>query len=108
MQINISTRHGDLSTATQEKISQKVEKLPRLFDRLTAIDVTANLEHVDAPEVELRISAEQTADFVATDSSSSVMAALDGAIHKIEGQLRKHKEKLADHHARDAHKRKFV
>lgn len=103
VQINISTRHGDLSAATQEKITEKVEKLPRFFDRLTAIQVTANLEHVDAPEVELRVSAEHTSDFVATDSSSSVLAALDGVIHKIEGQLRKHKEKLTGHRA-TAHK----
>lgn len=97
MQINISARHGDLSSATQEKISEKVGKLPRFYDRLTAIQVTADMEHRDAPSVEVRVSAERTEDFVATDSSSSVMAALDGAIHKIEKQLRKHKEKLRGH-----------
>lgn len=97
MQINISARHGDLSTGIQEKITEKVEKLPRFFGRVTAIQVTVDLEHRETPEVELRVSAEHVEDFVATDTSSNVLAALDGALHKIEGQLRKRKEKRTGH-----------
>ena len=37
-------------------------------------------------------------DFVAAEQSTSLMAALDGAIHKLEQQLRKYKEKVQDHH----------
>ncbi len=98
MQIDISARHGDLNPATQEKISEKVQKLSRIFDRLTAIHVTADLEHRESPDVELRVSAEHTDDFVATDTGE-LMAALDSVIHKIETQLRKHKEKLTNHRA---------
>ncbi len=99
MQINISARHGDLSSASQEKITEKVKKLTRLFDRLTAIHVTADLGNRDAPTAEIRASAEHTKDFVATASAGELMAALDGAVHKIEQQLRKHKEKLTGHKA---------
>ncbi len=99
MQINISARHGELSSATQEKITEKVGKLPRFFDRLTAIHVTVDMEHPDAPSIELRVSAEHVEDFVATDSSSSVLAALDGVLHKVERQLRKHKERRTEHKA---------
>ena len=54
MQISISTRHGDLSAGTREKISEKVQKLSRLFDRLTAINVTADLEdRCDSVECEV-------------------------------------------------------
>ena len=96
MQISISVRHGQVSAATQEKITQKVDKLQRYFDRVTAIDVTLDLEHRDSPSAELRVSAERTDNFVATDSASSVLAAVDGAIHKLEQQLRKHKDKRTD------------
>jgi putative sigma-54 modulation protein len=99
VQINISARHGELSSATQEKITEKVGKLPRFFDRLTAIQVTVDMEHHDAPAVEVRVSAEHVEDFIATDSSSSVLAALDGVLHKLEKQLRKHKEKRTGHKA---------
>ncbi len=96
MQVNISTRHGNLSSETQEKIREKVEKLRRLFDRVTAIDVTANMEHRESPSLELRVSVEHADDFVATETSTSVAAALDGVIHKVEQQLRKYKDKRRD------------
>lgn len=98
MQVNISVRHGQLSDATREKIATKVEKLARLFERLSAIDVTVNLEHEQTPEVDIRVSAEHKHDFVAAEQSTSLMGALDGVIHKLEQQLRKYKEKVQDHH----------
>ena len=97
MQVNISTRHGHLSPASQETITEKVSKLNRLFERITGVEVTIDLEHTEKPEVELRVTAEKTEDFVATDSAESLLAALDSTIHKMEQQLRKHKEKLKAH-----------
>lgn len=97
MQVKISARHGHLSSETQDKITEKVEKLKRLFDRVTSIEVTADLEHRESPSVELRVSVERTEDFVAADTASSVIAALDMTIHKVEQQLRKHKEKRREH-----------
>jgi putative sigma-54 modulation protein len=98
VQINISVRHGHLSEDTRVKITTKVEKLARLFERLTAIEVTVDLEHEQNPIVDVRVSAEHKHDFVAAEQSSGLMAALDGVIHKLEQQLRKYKEKVQDHH----------
>ncbi len=97
MQVSISARHGNLSESTQDKIREKIEKLPRIFERLTAIHVTVDLEHRETPHVEIRASAEHKKDFVAADSSSSVLAALDEVMPKIEQQLRKYKDKLTGH-----------
>ena len=98
MQVSISARHGHLSDATREKITAKVEKLARLFERLQAIEVTVDLEHEQTPTVDVRISAEHKHDFVATEQSANLMAALDGVIHKLEQQLRKYKEKVQERH----------
>jgi putative sigma-54 modulation protein len=98
VQVNISARHGHLSAGTQEKITEKVEKLIRLFDRVTSIQVTVDLEHEDSPSVEVHVTAEHATDFVATETASSLFAALDGSVHKIEQQLRKHKEKRITGH----------
>jgi putative sigma-54 modulation protein len=98
VQVNISVRHGQLSDATRGKITAKVEKVARLFERLSAIEVTVDLEHEQNPTVDARVSAEHKHDFVATEQSTSLMAALDGVIHKLEQQLRKYKEKVQDHH----------
>ena len=99
MQINITVRHGHLSTATQERITEKVEPVRKFFDRVTAMTVIVDLEHREAPTVELIITAEHHEEFVARAQADSVMAGVDGVIDKMEQQLRKHKEKLKDHKA---------
>lgn len=97
MQINISTRHGHISAATQEKLTAKLERLPRFLDRVTAVNLTLNLEHEETPDVELSVSVERAEDFVANDRSESLMGSVDAVIHKVEQQLRRHKEKLTNH-----------
>ena len=99
MQVTISARHGHLSTATQEKIAEKVESVRKFFDRITSIQVTADLEHKDQVQVELKVTAEHHEEFVAVEQAENLLAATDGAIHKIDAQLRKHKEKLKEHRA---------
>ena len=84
MQISISARHGHLSDVTRAKITAKVEKLARLFDRLQTIEVTIDLEHEETPTVDILVSAIGKHDFVATESGGSLMGALDGTIHKLE------------------------
>ena len=102
MQVKISARHGHLSADTQAKITEKVEKLRRLFDRVSAIEVTVDLEHRESPSVEVRLSVERTDDFVATGEAATIMAALDEVVHKIEQQLRKHKDKRRGHRTQKA------
>jgi putative sigma-54 modulation protein len=98
VQISISTRHGHISDETQIKIKEKLEKLTRLNDRLTAIEVIVDLEHRDAPNVDLKVSAKHKHDFVAVCRSMELLAAIDDVIVKMEHQLRKHKEKVQDRH----------
>jgi putative sigma-54 modulation protein len=92
-----------LSDASREKITAKVERLSRLFDRLLSIEVTVDLADEQKPAVDVRVSAEHKHDFVATETASSLMAALDGVIHKLEQQLRKYKEKVQNHHRSPRH-----
>lgn len=99
MQISISARHGHLSPGTQEKITEKVENVRKYFDRITAIQVTVDLERRDEPSVELRITAEHHDEFVAVDRAETVLAALDSVLEKMESQLRRFKEKLKEHRA---------
>lgn len=98
MQIQISTRHGHLSDTTKELIAAKVEKLLRIFDRLTAIEVIVDLKDADSPKVDLKVSAEHKHDFVAHDQSDSLMASVDIVVHRLEQQLRKYKEKVQERH----------
>jgi putative sigma-54 modulation protein len=87
-----------LSESTREKITQKAQRLSRIFERLTAIGVTVDLESREAPSVDINVSAEHKHDIVATQQASTLMASVDGAIHKVEQQLRKYKERIQQHH----------
>jgi len=99
MQISISVRHGDLQPGDQPLIEEKVEKLRRLFDRVNAIEVVIDLKQIDNPMVEIKVSAEHANDCVASADATTVIAALDLAIPKVEQQLRRAKEKITGHRA---------
>lgn len=97
MQINVSARHGHLSPASQSKITAKVSRLKRYFDRLTALNVTVDLQNASQPTVEIVASAEHFHDMVSHEHAGQLWRSVDGAVQKLEQQLRKHKEKVRDH-----------
>lgn len=105
MQVKISTRHGHLSEASQQNISAKAEKLLRIFDRITAIELTIDLEDSNSPKVDAKLSAEHKHDFVAHDQSANLMASIDTVLHRLEQQLRKYKEKVVERHRQGDTKR---
>jgi putative sigma-54 modulation protein len=106
VQIKISTRHGHLSDESQKRITTKAEKLLKIFDRLTAIEVVIDLTDSATPKVDLQVSAEHKHDFVAHHQSDSLMGSLDVVLHRMEQQLRKYKEKAVERHRNtDSHRR---
>jgi putative sigma-54 modulation protein len=98
VQIEISTRHGHLSAESQDRITAKAEKLLKIFDRLTAIEVIIDLTDSALPRVDLKVSAEHKHDFVAHHQSDSLMGSVDAVVHRLEQQLRKYKEKVVERH----------
>lgn len=96
MQIKISARHGHLPDAVRHFIEDKAQKLLHLFSRLTMIEVTVDL-HDEMKTVEFNVSAEHKHDFVATERNKDVLAAVDMVMAKVEGQLRKYKDKIQEH-----------
>lgn len=97
MQVNVSARHGSLTSHDQQFIQEKAEKVRRLLSQVNAVEVTVDFQHQDQPNVEINVSAEHAPDFVASAQASNVVSALDAAIQKVEQQLRKHKEKSTGH-----------
>ena len=97
MQIKISARHGHLSDDIQQHIQSKAEKLVHLFPRLMMIEVVVDSQHEDKL-VEFLVSAEHKHDFVASERNKDLLAAVDMVMAKLEGQIRKYKEKVQNHH----------
>jgi putative sigma-54 modulation protein len=97
VQIKISTRHGHLPEELQEHIRKKADKLTHHFQRLMMIEVVVDLKD-DEKFVEFLVSAEHKHDFVASERNKDLLAAVDLVLDKLEGQIRKYKEKVQDHH----------
>lgn len=96
MQVAITSRHGTLSPGAQEHIARKAEKLLTYFDRVTAINVTVDFSS-DRTTVEILVDAEHRHDLVARETGDNAIGAFDAALHKMEQQVRKYKEKIQDH-----------
>lgn len=96
VQIKTSARHGHLSDATKQFIEEKANKLLHIFDRLTMIEVTVDLQN-DVKIVEFKVQAEHKHDIVAKAEAHELLAAVDIVMHKLEMQLRRYKEKIQDH-----------
>lgn len=96
MQIKISARHGHLGDSTQDFIRDKAQKLTRLFERLTIIEVTVDLKNEGQTWVEFLVKSEHKHDFVAHESHPDLLAAVDLALAKLEMQVRRHKERIQD------------
>ena len=96
MQIKISARHGQLNEISSSRIREKAEKLLHYFDRLMMIEVTCDL-HEDLKQVEVLVSAEHKHDFVARERHKELLVAADAAVHKLEQQIRRYKQRIQDH-----------
>ncbi len=96
MQVAITCRHGKVSDDEHQYMEQKSEKILTIFERVTAIQVTVEFEK-DRTTVELLVDAEHKHNFVAHDIGEEVIPTFDQALHKMEQQIRRYKEKIQDH-----------
>ena len=105
MQPNITGHHIEVTPALRDRIANKMQKLRRHFDHVTDIHVILSVEKQrHEAEATLNVSG---AKLYASSVEEDMYAAIDGLIDKLDRQIRKHKEKLTDHHARNTDKSKF-
>lgn len=106
MQLSVSGHHVDVTDSLREYVETKIRKVERHFDIVSDVHCILTVE-------KLRHKAEATvkvnggtiyADAVEED----MYAAIDGLADKLDRRVRKYKEKLVDHHARESQKRQFV
>ncbi len=94
MDIRVSGRHLEVTPAIRDYATQKVNKLPRFFDRITHIDVVAEKLDSHTYEVEIVVEAEHANAFVAKTKDPDLYASIDATVDKLERQLHDHKEKV--------------
>ena len=96
MQINLSGHHVDITTPLRDYVTSKMERLERHFDQVTDIHVVLDVEKLrHRAEATMHISG---GDIFADSVEENMYAAIDGLVDKLDRQLKKHKEKITDHH----------
>jgi len=105
MQLNVTGHHVDVTPALREYIDTKLARLERHFDHVTDIHCVLTVEKLShKAEATVHLSGGTVhADAVDQD----MYAAVDSLIDKLDRQVKKHKEKVTDHHARQARKPRF-
>jgi putative sigma-54 modulation protein len=106
MQLNVSGHHVEVTQSLREYVETKIEKIERHFDIVSDVHCILTVE-------KLQHKAEATVNvnggtIYADAIEEDMYAAIDGLIDKLDRRVRKHKEKLVDHHARDSQKRQYV
>jgi len=96
MQLTISGHQIDLTDSIKSYIGEKMQRIERHFDHLNSIDVVVHVEKfhhkaeatVNAKGIRMHAHAE----------SENMYATIDNLTDKLDSQVRKHKEKLTNHH----------
>lgn len=100
MQINLTGHHIEITQALRDYVTSKMERLERHFDHVTDVHVVLTVE-------KLRQKAEATVyvsggNIHADAEQEDMYAAIDVLVDKLDRQVKRHKEKVTDHHRTDA------
>ncbi len=96
MQLNLSGHHLEITPPLRTYVTNKMERLERHFDSMTNIHVILSVEKLrQKAEATLHVSG---ANLFANAENEDMYAAIDALTDKLDRQIKKHKEKLKDHH----------
>jgi len=106
MQLNITGHHVDVTDSLQNYVESKLERLERHFDNVTNVHVILTVEKQrQKAEATIHISG---ADVFADAVNSDMYASIDALIDKLDRQIKKHKEKMQDHHRSEGRAQKQI
>lgn len=103
MQLNVTGHHVDVTTSLKGYVEKKLDRIVRHSDHVIDVHCVLTVE-------KLRHKAEATVllsgGTVHADAvESNMYAAIDALADKLDRRVKKHKDKLTDHHAIEAQKR---
>ena len=100
MQINITGHHLELSPALSEYLKSKLQRVQRHFDQMVDAHFVLGVEkQLHRAEATVHVTGNT---LHAAGEHADMYAAIDLMLDKLDRQVKRHKEKLTDHHARDS------
>jgi putative sigma-54 modulation protein len=105
MQVNLTGHHIVITPALREYVNDKLTRIGRHFDHVTDIHCILTVEKLQhKAEATVNVSGRQ---LYADSVKSDMYAAIDRLTDKLDRQVKKHKEKLSNHHPKQSSKRGF-
>lgn len=99
MQLNITGQKIDVTPALHDYVTSKLSRLERYFDNVTNVHVVLAVEKLNQKaEATVHVAGGK---LFADATDENMYAAIDALIDKLDRQIKKHKEKLTDHHRSD-------
>lgn len=93
MLFTITGKHIEITEAIKSHAVEKTEKLPRYYNSINQIEVIVDGSDGGNQSVEIIARAEHSNVFIAKESGDDTYTCIDMAVHKLERQLRRKKEK---------------
>lgn len=106
MNLNISGHHIAVTAPMRDYVKEKLKRVERHFDHLISAEVILSVEK-QRQKAEATVHA-SGANLHAEAVNGDMYAAIDLLMDKLDQQTRKHKEKLRNHHHKEAVKRMEV
>jgi len=99
MQIHVSGHQVEVTPALHQYVVGKFDRIVRHFDHLHVVHVVLTVEKlVHMAEANIQASGKR---IHAVADASDMYAAIDLLSDKLDRQVKKHKEKITDHHRAD-------
>jgi len=95
--VSVAGRHMEVTDAMRSYVEEKAGKLPRFYDGLHSASVTFAMEGTEYV-VEIVAHGRRKRVFVARHQGKDMYACVDQCVHKVEEQLRRHKDRVRDRH----------
>jgi ribosome hibernation promoting factor len=97
MQLTVTGHHVEVTPPLRNYVRKKLERVLRHFERVVDVHCVLTVEKLEhKAEATLGVSG---AVIHADATQQDMYAAIDALADKLDRRIRKHKEKLSDHHA---------
>ena len=105
MDVTVAGHHVDVTDSLREYVESKMARLERHSDQMTDIHCILTVEKLEhRAEATIHLNG---GTIHADSVEQNMYAAVDTLIDKLDRQVKKHKEKLTDHNAREVDKPRF-
>ena len=97
MQLKVTGHHVEVTPPLREYVRKKLDRVLRHFERVVDVHCVLTVEELEhKAEATLAVSG---AVIHADAKHDDMYAAIDALADKLDRMIRKHKEKISDHHA---------